>query len=201
MEEGILVSVWSAESGLRLTADMAFFATEFIGHHLEDSVKHLHSQQLTTESTDWFADRVSDLTAHHQSILSERMMACGGLSRTYRAVKCWYASAVQTAVNIHLNTINAEDNCEYPRVVPHELASMRIATPEQINRDTLWRILTREPWLSYTEQVRAQQHRLAKTFTKPGAVEMLPKVIEQVVQNTPKDKKNPRERRAVDRSI
>lgn len=201
MEEGILVSVWNAEQGLRLTADMAFFATEFISHHLENDVKELHSKQLTSDSTDWFADRVTDLAAIHQSTLSRRMMACGGLSRTYRAIKCWYASAVQTAINIHLNTIGAEDNCEYPRVVPHELASMRIATPEQINRDTLWRILTHEPWLSYAEQVRAQQHRLARTFSKPGAVEMLPQVIEQLVQNAPKEKKNPRERHAVDRSI
>lgn len=184
MKDSVKVTVGNALDGLLLTPDMGFFASELKTREVVDAVIELHSQQVTAARYEQFADVVSDIYSEQPALLYTELMVCAALARGYHHIVRWRQSAVQTAINIHLNTIGAADHAEYPRTVPYELIDLRVAKPEHINRDVLWRILMTEPWLSYAERARAQYGRMMKILSRVGLIEQLPEVLQDLITAT-----------------
>jgi hypothetical protein len=58
-----------------------------------------------------------------------------------------------------MKTINVPDESIYPRIIPHELESMRFDSAWKINRDAFRRLFMAEPWSSWIELMRGQLRR------------------------------------------
>jgi hypothetical protein len=201
MQEAVQISVWNAMTGLVLTPDMAFYATDLQSSDLHGTVLKLHRRQLDVHSYEWFVDMITDHYGAHYNGLITSMMVCAALSDGYRHIRRWGASVLQTAINIYLNSIDADDHCEFPRIVPHALDDVYITTPEQIDRDLLWRIMVTEPWLSYAERARAQYARMATCLGRPRVIDNLSAILRELDLLAPAEVERDAVPRSVRRSI
>lgn len=170
----VSISAGHAMSGLYLSPDMRFFAAYMLPVELQDVVQTvIHSRQPTTASYANFADCVCEryinwnkAQTYYQCI--DMLMAAYSLITTQSHIDRGLFVAVDAAIGIHLRTICFPNRGRYPRIIPEELRDMRIVSPAHVDRDTFQRIFSVEPWLTWTERLRAQYNRLHGLLVRPG---------------------------------
>lgn len=157
------ISVDLTESGLYLTPDMWFYAYFGIADQLESPIQRiLHDQQPLASSYAAFADYIYD---HYLDSKSEGfyygniLAALNALTETANHIERGLRSMLEVAFNIY-NHVNHEPvHGNYPRVIPKEVAHLDLDKPWKIDRDVFRRLLAIDPWLSWTERLRAQYLR------------------------------------------
>ena len=161
----VTTSVHHAMSGLYLSPDMAFFSSSSIANLLDDVVQTvIHSRQPLASSYAKFADCAHDrYTAWAQSqttyVSHDVLMAAYGLASTRYYIYRGLATMTSVACNICLHTLNYPEGGEYSRIIPSALRDMRIGSPTQVGPDTFQRIIATDPWVTWTERLRAQYRR------------------------------------------
>jgi hypothetical protein len=192
------VSAEIAANGLHFTSDMWLFAAYMHAEELLDAVQRIiHDKQPLTSSYVAYADHVYDehnkmITADPKLSAMDYMMTMASLSQSKHQITHALHSMFDLVLGIYLKSTNQSPDTKYPCVIPHELEDMRLTRPWQINRDTFRRIMTVDPWLSWTERMRAQYQRnmfviqktdLGRFFNYMGKHEDL--FIEELVERIP----------------
>lgn len=162
-----------AMSGLYMTPDMWFFAAHMVPDILSDSVQSIiHSKQPLTASYVEWSDHVYE-TYHdwiiqpcHFGTIGEFMMVVANLRFTKWQIELCVNSMVAVAVSIYRKSNDMPDNGKYLPIIPPELEGIRFARPWNIDRRFFRKMLTIDPWLSYTERLRGQFNRSKSVVTK-----------------------------------
>jgi hypothetical protein len=148
----------------------------------------MHLSQPRDADYDAFADVVNDCYLDRQEkypdvagMFSRTAMVAADLSGTYCFIKRGMQAMVDLVFAIHLRSIGCPDDALYRRVIPPELADMRLEHPSAISMQTFLRILSIEPWRSWLERLRAQKQRSVKQLMTPYIGESLYQDVRVIV--------------------
>lgn len=185
MKSIVQVSMDHAYNGLYLTPDMWFYGSVVLGQSLGRVVQEvIHAEQPLTHHYANFAEVIYDVynaCEQDASPLCRALMTLISLSmgQSHLDRGTWALSEV--ASSLYYRSQGIVETTEMPLLIPPELREVRIERPWEVTPLLFRRIIRVEPWLSWTELLRAEFRRNALTMSDPSILAVLRAFWESLV--------------------
>jgi alkylhydroperoxidase/carboxymuconolactone decarboxylase family protein YurZ len=170
--EVVTVSLGHCQDGLYLTPDALWIADHLMREALLPAVDLVcHRQQPLSHSYEVFADTVHDLAGIYASPktwtvfpedtqdIFQQYMAFASLSGTKSQLDYGLRSIIAVATNMYFAGAKIAEDSRWPTIIPKALAGHRVEALDEIDTALFTRILRVNPWLSWTQRLRAQFRR------------------------------------------
>lgn len=173
------VSIDHTYHGLYLTPGMWFYGSMILGDTLEPVVRKLiHGQQPLASHYADFADVIHDVFVSEVDpkpglimVLTTMFSLALSASQINRGVR----ALTEVAASLYYRTKGIQETAEMPLLIPPTLDDVRIERPWEITPAVFRRIVRVDPWLSWTERLRAEFRRNARIMRSPVLKQIIDK--------------------------
>jgi hypothetical protein len=170
--DAVAVSLRHCWDGLLIPPDMFWFADFLLRPDLVPVLNRFcHQRQPRSPDYDRFAATVQDMATAYLSpevwqvlpaglpALFRQFMALASLSNTKEQLDYGHSAMLAVATSMYFTGAGIVETSRWPQIIPRALADHQVSEIAAIDEHLFTRILRVDPWLSWTQRLRAQFQR------------------------------------------